>query len=280
MHPLLALGLASALGLCIGSFLNVVISRLPVMMMRQWHIDALETLDQEVEELKPFNLAVPRSLCPGCESPIAWHDNVPLLGYLKRKGRCANCSASISVQYPLVEIAGALLAAGVILIHGASLESLFLLGALLALLTLAVIDFHTQLLPDIITLPLLWAGLAFHALFQPDMLQQAVIGAMGGYLVLWSVFWIFKLATGKTGMGYGDFKLMAALGAWLGWAFIPYVLVIAAFIGASVGIVAQLAIPRLRGEPIPFGPFLAIGGGLCLFFGEALIGAFQGMLTL
>ena len=215
LSPTLQACLAGIFGLLVGSFLNVVITRLPVMMMRQWRAEAREALELEAEDTPRFNLLVPASRCPGCDTPIKWHDNLPILGWLKRRGRCASCNTRISAQYPLVELAGGALGASIALIYGLEAQSLWIFGACLTLLVLSVIDFRTQLLPDAITLPLLWAGLAYQLLFQPLMLPSAVIGAMAGYLVLWSFYWLFKLVTGKEGMGYGDFKLLAALGAWV-----------------------------------------------------------------
>jgi leader peptidase (prepilin peptidase)/N-methyltransferase len=268
--------LAALLGLCLGSFLNVVIVRLPVMLMLGWRSEAREALELPEEESPRFNLLVPRSICPQCETPIAWHDNLPVLGWIKRRGRCAACETRISPQYPLVELAGAGLALAVVALYGASWQGLLVYGACLALLALAVIDLRTQLLPDAMTLPLLWAGLLYQLLFQPLMLPSAVIGAMAGYLALWSVYWLFKLVTGKEGMGYGDFKLLAALGAWLGWQYLPMVLILSAGVGAIVGIALQLALPRLRGMPMPFGPYLASAGMIALLVGEPLMAAYIG----
>lgn len=274
LAPPLLWPLAACLGLCLGSFLNVVIARLPVMLMLGWRAEAREALELPGESQPTFNLATPRSLCPSCETPIAWHDNLPVVGWLKRRGRCASCNARISPQYPLVELAGAALTLAVVALFGPSWQGLFVLGACLALLALAVIDLRTQLLPDIVTLPLLWAGLLYQLLFQPLLLPSAVMGAMAGYLVLWSFYWAFKLITSKEGMGYGDFKLMAALGAWLGWQALPLVLILSAGIGAIVGLLIQLAVPRLRGAPLPFGPWLALAGWVALLGGEPLMAAY------
>ena len=259
------------LGLCIGSFLNVVITRLPVMLMQQWRSEALAALEQPEEVSERFNLAWPGSMCPACHAPIKWHDNLPLIGWLKRRGRCASCQGRISPQYPLVELAGAIIALAVLAIFGVGWQALFIAGACYALLAMAVIDLRTQLLPDILTLPLLWAGLLYQLLFQPLMLSSAVLGAIAGYLVLWSVYWLFKLFTGKEGMGYGDFKLLAALGAWLGWQTLPLVLIISAGLGAIFGIALQLVQKDKRGMPMPFGPFLALGGWVALLMGDTLI---------
>lgn len=272
-----ALGIGVAifvLGLCLGSFLNVVITRLPVMLMHHWRREARTALELPIEHSPRFNLATPGSLCPRCEQPIVWHDNLPLIGWMKRRGRCASCKANISLQYPLIELVGGLLALAVTLLQGFSISSLFIYAACMTLLALAVIDFRTYLLPDILTLPLLWAGLLYQLFFQPFLLTNAVIGAMGGYLILWSFFWAFKLLTGKEGMGHGDFKLLAALGAWLGWTFLPLLLLLSAGLGAIVGIIAQASFPRLRGAPLPFGPFLAIAGWVCLLVGNDLMAVY------
>ncbi|WP_445001106.1 prepilin peptidase [Halomonas mongoliensis] len=274
LPPSLLWPLAAFIGLCLGSFLNVVIVRLPVMLMLGWRAEAREALELPAEEQPRFNLATPRSMCPSCEAPIAWHDNIPVVGWLKRRGRCASCQARISPQYPLVELAGAALTLAVVALFGASWQGLFVLGACLSLLAMAVIDLRTQLLPDLLTLPLLWAGLAYQLLFQPLLLPSAVIGAMAGYLTLWSFYWAFKLITGKEGMGYGDFKLLAALGAWMGWQYLPLLLILSAGIGAVIGILVQLALPRLRGAPMPFGPYLALAGWVALLAGEPLMAAY------
>lgn len=271
LSPTMLLAISLMLGLCFGSFLNVVITRLPVMLMRQWRNEALVALEQPAEAHPRFNLAYPASLCPSCQHAIAWHDNLPLLGWLKRRGRCANCRTRISPQYPVVELMGGLLAVAVMQLHGPTLTSLFLYAACLTLLVLAVIDLRTYLLPDILTLPLLWMGLLYQLLFQPLMLPSAVIGAMAGYLILWSFYWLFKRLTGKEGMGFGDFKLLAALGAWLGWEMLPLLLIVSAGLGAIIGLTLQATMPRLRGQPMPFGPFLALAGWLGLLAGNELM---------
>ena len=269
---------ALLIGLCFGSFLNVVITRLPVMLMRRWRNEARASLEL-VEETSPrFNLATPRSMCPRCEQPIAWHDNLPLIGWLKRRGKCAHCQTSISVQYPFVELMGGLLAVVVVALHGPTLNAMFIYGACVTLLALAVIDFRTYLLPDMLTLPLLWAGLVYQLLFQPQLLSGAVIGAMAGYLVLWAFYWAFKLITGKEGMGFGDFKLLAALGAWVGWSMLPLLLILSAGIGAAIGLAAQALFPQLRGQPLPFGPFLALAGWICILVGSELMALYTSLL--
>lgn len=282
LPPSLLWPLTAILGLVLGSFVNVVIARLPPMLMLQWRAEAREALELPEETdataLPRVNLATPGSHCPRCAAPIAWHDNIPLLGYLKRRGRCAHCHKPISLRYPLVELAGGALALAVVAIHGPGLASLMLIAACLTLLALAVIDLRTQLLPDVLTLPLLWLGLLYQLLFQPLLLESAVIGAMVGYLALWSFYWLFKLVTGKEGMGYGDFKLLAALGAWTGWQMLPLLLILSAGVGAIVGILAQIAMPRLRGAPMPFGPFLAMAGWIALLFGPPLMAIYQAIL--
>ncbi|MGO2391351.1 MULTISPECIES: prepilin peptidase [unclassified Halomonas] len=278
-HPSLIVWLLTLMvGLCLGSFLNIVITRLPVMLMHHWRSEARAALELDEEQSTRFNLATPGSMCPRCETPIAWHDNLPVIGWVKRRGRCAECKIGISLQYPLVEIAGGLLALAVLSLHGLNAQSAFIYAACLMLLALAVIDFRTQLLPDVITIPLLWAGLLFQLIFQPFMLSDAVIGAMAGYLILWSFYWLFKLLTGKEGMGFGDFKLLAALGAWLGWSFLPLLLILSAGLGAMVGLIAQACLPHLRGKPLPFGPFLALAGWVALLVGDELMSLYVSMI--
>ncbi|MCW4151939.1 A24 family peptidase [Halomonas sp. 18H] len=271
LPPWLVGPIAMLLGLSLGSFVNVVITRLPVMLMRQWRSEAREALSLEAESAPLFNLVRPDSMCPSCESPIAWRHKLPLVSWLMLRGRCADCQARISPQYPLVELLGGLLALAVVLLHGVSWETAFLLGACLTLLALAVIDLRLQLLPDILTLPLLWAGLFYHWLLVPLALPDAVLGAMLGYLVLWGFHGVFHLATGKQGMGQGDFKLLAALGAWLGWTYLPLLLLIAAASGTLYGMAIQARDPRQRGQAIAFGPWLAMAGWLMLMAGEPLM---------
>ncbi|WP_245391706.1 prepilin peptidase [Salinicola aestuarinus] len=265
-------------GAVFGSFLNVVIVRLPVMLMRRWRAEAQLALSLETDAESRYDLATPRSHCPNCGNFIAWHDNLPIVGWLKRRGRCASCKATISVQYPLVELLGGLLAVSLVGVQGLAWPTLWLLGACLTLLALAVIDWRTQLLPDALTLPLLWAGLLYQLLLQPLMLASGVLGAVAGYLILWSVYWVFKLTTGKEGMGYGDFKLMAALGAWLGWQSLPLLLLLSAGLGAIVGVVMVATQRHQRDQPLPFGPFIALAGWVVLLIGEPLIGAYQTLL--
>ncbi|MGL6069974.1 prepilin peptidase [Craterilacuibacter sp.] len=272
LPPALFILLLALFGLFVGSFLNVVIARLPVMMERAWAAECAEFQGQVPPEQPVFNLMLPRSRCPQCGAGIRpWH-NIPLLGYLMLGGRCADCKTKIPLRYPLVELATGVLFALLAWRFG---PSAMLAGSLLltaALIALTCIDADTQLLPDDITLPLLWAGLAFHLLTATLPLADAVIGAMAGYLSLWSVFWLFKFATGKEGMGYGDFKLLAALGAWLGWQMLPLIILLSSLVGALWGI-AMMATARLgRGQPLPFGPYLAAAGFIALLWGHDIVG--------
>ena len=273
-NPLLAGGYVFLVGLCVGSFLNVVIYRLPVMMERQWRHEAAELLagnDQptEVVPAEQFNLMVPRSRCPHCGHQITALENIPLVSWLLLKGRCKSCKSPISPRYPLVELATALLSLLVFLMFGPTVKTLVAIPMTWALISLTMIDFDTQLLPDDITLPLLWSGLLvnLNGVFVP--LEKAVIGAMAGYLVLWSVYWLFKLLTGKEGMGYGDFKLLAALGAWLGWAMVPLIVLLSSVVGTVIGL-AYLAI-RKESAPFAFGPYIAIAGFIALLWGAPLL---------
>ena len=291
--PVLAL-----LGLCIGSFLNVVIHRLPLMLERQWWRDvaghladadswkrvygggskaavpavlqqAADSLEQASAQLAPLGIARPRSRCPSCGHVIRWHENIPLLGWLMLKGRCAACRTRISARYPFVELLTAALFAGVAARFGAQPAALMWCAVVAVLVALAGIDWDTTVLPDLLTLPLLWAGLLAAALgWTPLSLPNALWGAAAGYLSLWSVYWLFKLTTGKEGMGYGDFKLMGALGAWLGWQMIVPILLGASVIGAVVGIAMKMNQSLREGRYVPFGPFLAGAGIAVLLVGE------------
>lgn len=279
---------ALLLGLLVGSFLNVVAYRLPLQLQRAWHREARAWLDStrpaEVPETgenlpsepetetepETFNLVVPRSRCPRCGAAIAARDNIPVLSWLWLRGRCRHCGAAISWRYPLVELASGALAVLVVMQFGAGGQGLAALVLAWALLALTAIDLDHQLLPDGITLPLLWLGLLINVAGTFVPLADAVIGAVCGYLVLWAVYWLFRLATGREGMGYGDFKLLAALGAWFGWEALPLVLLIASLSGALYGTAAILCQRRARRAPFAFGPFLALGGWLMLLWGDAL----------
>ena len=268
------LPLAAVLGLLIGSFLNVVIHRLPKMMERRWAVECAELTGTPVAEAPAFNLVTPRSHCPSCHTPIRWYQNVPVLSWLLLRGRCAACGAGIGWRYPVIEVATAALFVFCYARYGVSASTLawWLFSA--ALLALAAIDWDTTLLPDDLTLPLLWAGLIAAAQqWTPVSLSDALWGAVAGYLSLWGIYWLFKLATGKEGMGYGDFKLFAALGAWFGWqALVPMVLM-ASVIGAVVGIGMKFASSLREGQYVPFGPFLAGAGFTALIVGpQAMLG--------
>jgi leader peptidase (prepilin peptidase)/N-methyltransferase len=268
------------LGLLVGSFLNVVIHRLPKMMEMQWAAECAQLQGQAeaVPAAEPFNLMVPRSRCPHCGHQIRWFENVPVLSYLALRGRCASCSAPISARYPTIELVNAALFAWCGWHWGVGWTALAWSGFAAAVLALACIDWDTTLLPDDITLPLLWAGLCLAGLgLSGTTLPNALWGAVGGYLSLWLVYWGFRLATGKEGMGYGDFKLFAALGAWFGWQALIPIILMASLIGALVGIGIKL-VGRLReGGYVPFGPFLALAGLTGMVFGPASILAVIGL---
>jgi leader peptidase (prepilin peptidase)/N-methyltransferase len=274
--PALLIALCAVLGLTVGSFLNVVIYRLPKMLEREWEGQCASLKGEETPSGTPFNLVVPRSACPSCGHKITALENIPLLSYAFLRGRCSQCKAPISVRYPLVElITGAL--SGFIAWHfGFGWATV---GALLfcwSLLALTFIDFDTQLLPDSITQPLIWLGLVFNIGGTFTDLQTAVIGAIAGYLSLWLVYWLFKFATGKEGMGFGDFKLLSAAGAWLGWQVLPVVILLSSVVGAAVGIALILFARHGRHVPIPFGPYLAGGAMIALFWGNAIMRAYLG----
>lgn len=271
---------AGLLGLCIGSFLNVVIHRLPKMMEREWQVQCAELRGETLPDEEPLTLARPGSRCPACGHQISALENIPIISYLLiLKGKCAGCSAPISARYPIIEALTALLSAYTVWHFGPTIQAAGALLLVWALISLAMIDFDTQLLPDAITLPLLWLGLAFNLGTTYTDLATSVIGAMAGYLALWSVFWLFKLATGKEGMGYGDFKLLAALGAWLGWQMLPTIILLSSVVGASVGIALIVFGRHGRNIPIPFGPYLAAAGGIALFWGPELTEGYLGMLS-
>lgn len=267
---------AVVIGLCIGSFLNVVIHRLPKMMERDWRAQCAElaapaaAADAAAGESAPFNLVVPRSRCPSCGHTITALENIPIVSWLVLRGKCSACSAPISARYPAVEIGAGLVAGYAAWRYGFSLAGA---GAMLfcwVMIALTFIDLDTQLLPDDLTLLLLWGGLAINlgATFAP--LPSAVIGAIAGYLSLWTVYWVFKFATGKEGMGFGDFKLLAAIGAWLGWQALPLVILLSSIVGAVAGISLMILTKHGRDNPIPFGPYLATAGLIALFWGPEI----------
>ncbi len=280
----LFIGVVFAFALLIGSFLNVVIHRLPIMMEREWREQADDLSSTPPEHELPegrFDLVVPRSRCPSCGALITALQNVPVISYLLLRGRCANCKTPISVRYPIVEFMTALLAAICAWQFGPGWEALMAIALTITLVSIAMIDADTQLIPDSIVLPLMWVGLAmslFHPMPGSGTLfispGDAIVGAMAGYLALWSVFWGFKLVTGKDGMGYGDFKLLAALGAWLGWQQLPIIIMMSAVVGAAINIVLIFARGKDRNIPIPFGPYLAAAGWITMLWGETIKNAY------
>jgi leader peptidase (prepilin peptidase)/N-methyltransferase len=273
-EPALWVGIAVLFGLAIGSFLNVVVYRLPKMMERDWAAQCAELAGTELPPQPVFTLARPRSRCPSCSAPIGALHNLPLVSWIALRGRCAACNAPIAARYPLVEATTGAVAGFLAWHYGFGPLAVLAFGFCATMLALALIDFDTQLLPDGLTLPLLWAGLLVNVwgVFAP--LQDAVVGAMAGYLCLWTVYWGFKLVTGREGMGYGDFKLLAAIGAWLGWQVLPLVILLSSLAGAAIGI-ALIAAARLgRSVPMPFGPYLAIAGVVALIWGDAIIAGY------
>ena len=293
--PALFIGVCLVLGLVVGSFLNVVIHRLPIMMERQWreqcaeleHPDLVATVPGAARAARErFNLVVPRSACPACKAPVTALQNVPILSYAFLRGRCANCGARISLRYPIVEALTGILCAAVAWKLGFGWPAAAGLVLTWFLVALAFIDIDHQLLPDSLTLPLAWLGL-FLSLYAPapggapvpvDM-RSSIIGAIAGYVSLWSVYHLFRLLTGKEGMGYGDFKLLAALGAWLGWQMLLPTVLIAAAVGAVAGIALLASRGQNRATPIAFGPFLAAAGWLMLMFGHGLVAGYLGLFA-
>lgn len=282
-QPVVLPWVALAVGLCVGSFLNVVIHRLPKMLEREWRAQCAElgagaaesggdssAPASRTQEEAPYNLWTPRSACPNCGRPIPATQNVPLVSWILLRGRCAACGSRISARYPVVELAGGVVAAYATARFGPTLAAFGAMVFCWSLIALAAIDLDTQMLPDDITLPLLWAGLAFNLDATFVRLGPAVIGAMAGYLALWSVYWAFRLVTGKEGMGYGDFKLLATIGAWLGWQMLPLVILLSSIVGAVVGIALMAFAGHGRDKPIPFGPYLAAAGAIALFWGAEI----------
>lgn len=264
---------AIALGLVIGSFLNVIAHRLPVMLERAWQAEISDAIGEPPadDSLPPrYNLCLPRSACPHCGHVLRAWENIPVVSYVLLRGRCSACKAPIGIRYPLMELASAGLAALALWAFGPSGTALAAFGLCAALLAMSAIDIETRLLPDSLTLPLLWAGLIVNLTDTFASLRAAVVGAIVGYVFLWCVYWVFRFVRGIEGMGYGDFKLLAALGAWLGWAALPQIVLIAAVAGAVVGLLATWSGRMRFEEPLPFGPFLAIGGAATLFLGTPL----------
>jgi len=271
LDPLLATAIAAGVGLCVGSFLNVVIHRLPKMLERGWQAQCAELRGEDPAPGPAYNLVVPRSACPACGSPISALQNIPVVSWLVLGGKCAGCKAPISARYPVVEVLGGLLAACAVWRFGVTPQGIAACVLLWSLLALTMIDFDTQLLPDGITLPLLWAGLIANLWHTFAALPDAVIGAVAGYLSLWTIYWLFKLIRGKEGMGYGDFKLLAALGAWLGWQLLPVIVLLSSVVGAGIGLTLIVFKGRDHSVPLAFGPYLAIAGAVALFFGPTLV---------
>jgi leader peptidase (prepilin peptidase)/N-methyltransferase len=274
----LCAAIAGIFGLLIGSFLNVVIHRLPRIMQRESDNYVAHESGKPIPHTDKYNLMVPRSACPHCNHQITALENIPVISYLFLRGKCIACKAPISLRYPFIELFSGLLSAFLIWHFGSGWSGLSTLLFAYFLIALTFIDVDTQLLPDDLTYPLLWCGLLInlHGFFVP--ISDAVIGAAAGYLVLWSVYWLFKLVTGKEGMGYGDFKLLAALGAWLGWQMLPIVVLLSSIVGAVVGIML-IAFKKLgRDNPIPFGPYLAAAGLITLIYGKSISQAYLGML--
>ena len=260
--------------LCIGSFLNVVAYRLPVMMRNQAEDDYLDLFEKDPKERPLFNLSTPHSACPKCKSPIKPWQNIPVISYLWLKGKCANCKTSISARYPIVELTTGLLGLLVAYQFGASWQTAALLVFTYFLVALTLIDMDEYLLPDSLTLPLVWIALIANSCGLFTSLESAVYGAIAGYLSLWSIYWIFKLLTGKEGMGYGDFKLLAAIGALLGWQALPVVILLSSVVGAVVGILGIMIMGRDKNIPIPFGPYLAAAGFIAALWGNEITAAY------
>lgn len=269
---------ASVVGLLIGSFLNVVIHRLPRMMERDWAAQCADLRGEPLAPTEPFSLVRPRSRCPHCSRPVGALENIPVVSFLFLRGRCRGCGKPISWRYPIVEALTGVLFGTVAWKLGPGLAAWAAMAFVGAMISLTFIDFDTQLLPDDITLPLLWAGLLLNVWGTYTDLSSAVIGAMAGYLSLWLVYWLFKLATGKEGMGYGDFKLLAAIGAWLGWQILPLTILLSSLVGAIVGVSLIVVAKHGRNVPIPFGPYLATAGVIALLWGKFLNQAYIGIL--
>lgn len=278
LDPATLAAVCTLFGLLIGSFLNVVIHRLPIMMERDWRAQCAELAGSQLPAAEPLSLVKPRSRCPHCGHLIGAFENIPILSYLIQKGHCKGCGKAISPRYPLVEAITGLLFGYAAWRYGVSLATLGALLFIAAMIALTFIDFDTQLLPDDITLPLVWAGLLINLNGTFTTLPNAVIGAAAGYLILWLVYWAFKLATGKEGMGYGDFKLLAAIGAWFGWQMLPVTILLSSFVGALVGIALIVLARHGRNVPIPFGPYLAAAGVIALFWGKQINQTYLGLV--
>lgn len=282
-YPGLLVGVVFLFGLVFGSFFNVVIYRLPIMMKREWLTNTRDFLSEvygklpaELEKNPPdlkegsFNLVTPNSTCPHCGHEIRWHENIPVLSYLRLRGKCSACRGKISARYPIMELVTGLLSAFIAWKMGLNWSMFAVLVFSWALLCLTMIDFDHHLLPDEITLPLMWLGLLLNMHGWFTDLHSALYGAVGGYLLLWSVYWLFKLLTGKEGMGYGDFKLLAALGAWMGWQALPLIILLSSVVGSVIGIAFIVIQGRDKDIPIAFGPYLAMAGWIAFFWGDEI----------
>ena len=278
VDPIIFTAACGVLGLLVGSFLNVVIHRLPKIMERDWLGQCAELRGEVLPEGEMLTLSRPRSRCPECGHQISALENIPVLSWIVLQGKCSDCKKPISIRYPIVEALTGLLSAYAAAHFGFGWMAAGSIVLVWCLIALTFIDVDTQLLPDSITLPLLWLGLLFNLFGTFADLPSAVIGAMAGYLSLWSVYWCFKLATGKEGMGYGDFKLLAALGAWLGWQILPLIILLSSLVGAVIGIALIVLAKRGRNVPIPFGPYLATAGLLALFWGKDLTQSYLRMM--
>jgi len=286
--PLLFIAVVFAFSLLIGSFLNVVIYRLPIMMEREWRAQCRELGESPATEVPegPFNIIEPRSRCPACGHRLPALENVPVLSYLFLRGRCASCGKPISVRYPVVEILTAVMAAIAAWRFGPGWEAAAAVLLTFCLITISVIDVDHQIIPDSISLPLLWIGLGlslFHPMPGAEVLfiepKASIVGALAGYLTLWSVYHLFRLLTGKEGMGYGDFKLLAALGAWLDWQMLPLIVLLSALVGAAVGITLIVVRRHDRNVPIPFGPYLAAAGWIAMLYGREITDWYFGLMS-
>ncbi len=284
--PWFFVGTAILIGMMVGSFLNVVIHRLPIMLERDWKAQCLEYLGDKIVlkhaeaagNQNKYNLVVPRSACPACGQPITALQNIPVVSYLLLGGKCSACKVRISMRYPVVEVMTGLMTGFVAWHFGVTWIAVFSITYLWALIALTFIDADTTLLPDDITLPLLWMGLLVNVGGVFTDIGSATLGAAGGYLILWSVYWAFKLLTGKEGMGYGDFKLLAAIGAWLGWQLLPLVILLSAAVGTVVGVAGIVLKGRDKGAKLPFGPYLAAAGFIALIWGQQMNAWYLGRL--
>ncbi len=276
LYPAFYLGTIFILGLLIGSFLNVVIFRLPVMMESDWQQQCCDLLDIDDAKYKKnnLNLITPRSRCPSCDHQISALENIPVISFLFLKGKCSNCKNNISIRYPLIELVSAITVTIVAFYYGVSLQAFFAICLTWALIALSMIDFDHQLLPDDITLPFLWLGIIINLFDVFTNIESSILGAIFGYGSLWLVYISFKLVTGKEGMGHGDFKLLAVLGAWFGWQSLPLIIILSSVVGASIGILLMIFKSYNRTTAIPFGPYLAIAGWVSMLWGPYIMSAY------